>query len=174
VSTEVRLSLLALGMGVTLGCGPEVDPVVAQYEPRVCGQDGPVQILAVDEPPRPLIVGETLMGCDLSNGAIYLVDPHTAERGDLLTQGLQCDPVAKLGATALMRDVQDDTLAIVDDGGNVTRTSLRVPPPDPSRMLTPQTSRSSCSSCRPAPCAKGRGQPGWTCKGVSIVGRRSL
>ena len=45
-------SKLATVMVLLCACGPEVDEVAVQYEPRLCGQEGPVQVLAVDEPAR--------------------------------------------------------------------------------------------------------------------------
>lgn len=45
----VGLVLVVVGM---LGCGPSIDETPPQYEPRVCGQPAPVQVLAVDEPYR--------------------------------------------------------------------------------------------------------------------------
>lgn len=162
-----------LALCTLCACGPGVDDAPEHYEPRLCGQEGPVQVLALDEPARnavvrlvgerwmmlrfsfidtggahsvdfavdtvepcggdrvslpprlwPIVVGDALMGCDVLEGALYLVDPHTGEQGAKVAEGLQCDPLKNNGDRVLMRELSTGTIAVLEETGDVAFTSI--------------------------------------------------
>jgi hypothetical protein len=167
-----RLGLVAAACLSCLACGPEHDGARV-YEPRVCGQDGPLQLVAFEgarswsvlspvddrwlvlagghQPPAdgntpsfeaymlepcgggevrlaealwPIILGDTLLGCDVRDGTISSLDSHTGEAGAMIDTGLQCDALSSGSAFALLRHVESQTVAVVAATGELTRTSV--------------------------------------------------
>jgi hypothetical protein len=72
VARSVGLATLVM---VLVGCGPEIDDTPPQYQPRVCGQPAPVQVLAVSEPFRGLwTVGEVRGRWVVRRFKVYVID----------------------------------------------------------------------------------------------------
>ena len=180
VKRRARLVAAWLGCG---GCGPEVGEVPPLYEPRVCGQDGPVDLLVFDDAPSwtvlssvagrwmvlsvwqadgepfdfdvrtmapcggdevrlpenlwPSIRGDSLLGCDVRDGTFYPLDPHTGEAGEVIGTGLQCDPLASGSDATLLRDVESQTVAVIDHAGDLTRTSIPFALPEDEQPVGP-------------------------------------
>ena len=184
--TQTRKVGLAACLMAPLGCGPHDTEELEQYRPRICGQDGPVQVLATPEltfvedpevmwgidevqgrwivrryawgfldddtrvadfdaylvgpcgedPVRlrtglwPLRLGDTLFGCDVGDGTVHRVDPHTGVVGAAVAEGLECEPIGRTETSLAMLDLVAGQPVLLDEAGELTSVALSLPQPE--------------------------------------------
>ena len=97
-----------------------------------CGGD----VVALPENLWPIVLGESLFGCDVRDGTVYTLDPHTGDTGAVVGTDLQCDPLrtdfrplygglrAEDNDFVLMRAADTETIAVLDAAGTLTQTDI--------------------------------------------------